>query len=125
LSDARTRLRCRPADILFDAWYPSKALLKRVRDDGWYCVCRLKQNRRFNGRPLRASRRHPYWAGTGWLAGGLTVLVVSYVAKYFATNRLPLSAVEVRPVYRIRAHIEEVIRVCKDQLCLSGCQARS
>jgi putative transposase len=47
LSYARNRLRCRPAYVLFDAWYPSKALLKRVRDYGWYFVCRLKKNRRF------------------------------------------------------------------------------
>jgi Transposase DDE domain len=125
LSYARNRLRCRPAYILFDAWYPSKALLKRIRDDGWYFVCRLKKNRRFNGLPLRAYRRHPYWAETGWLAGGLKILVVRYGAKYFATNRLTLPAAEVRQVYRIRAQIEEVIRVCKDQLGLSGCQARS
>jgi DDE superfamily endonuclease len=32
LSDARNRLRCRPEYVLFDAWYPSKALLKRLRD---------------------------------------------------------------------------------------------
>jgi DDE superfamily endonuclease len=32
LSDARNRLRCRPEYVLFDAWYPSKALLKRIRD---------------------------------------------------------------------------------------------
>jgi hypothetical protein len=112
LSYARNRLRCRPAYILFDAWYPSKALLKRVRDYGWYFVCRLKKNRRFNGLPFRAYRRHPYWAETGWLAAGLKVLVVRYGAKYFATNRLTLSAVEVRQLYRIRAQIEEVIRVC-------------
>jgi putative transposase len=125
LSYARNRLCCRPAYILFDAWYPSKALLKRIRDYGWYFVCRLKKNRRFNGLPLRAYRRHPDWAETGWLAGGLKVLVVRYGAKYFATNRLTLPAAEVRQVYRIRAQIEEVIRVCKDQLGLSGCQARS
>jgi hypothetical protein len=52
-------------------------------------------------------------------------LVVRYGAKYYATNRLTLSAVEVRQLYRIRAQIEEVIWVCKDQLRLSGCQARS
>ena len=34
LSYARNRLRCRPAYVLFDAWYPSKALLKRIRDCG-------------------------------------------------------------------------------------------
>jgi putative transposase len=125
LSYARNRLRCRPEYVLFDAWYPSKALLKRIRDYGWYFVCRLKKNRRFNGQPLRAFRRHPYWAERGWLAGGVKVLVVRYGTKYFATNRLTLPAVEVRRLYRIRAQVEEVIRVCKDQLGLTGCQARS
>ena len=38
--------------------------------------------------------------------------------KYYATNRLTLSAMEVRQLYRIRAQIEEVIRVCKDQLAI-------
>ena len=125
LSYARNRLHCRPAYVLFDAWYPSKTLLKRIRDYGWYFVCRLKKNRRFNGQPLRAYRRHPYWAESGWLAGGLKVLVVRYGAKYYATNRLTLPAAEVRRLYRVRAQIEEVIRVCKDQLGLNGCQARS
>jgi putative transposase len=125
LSYARNRLRCRPEFVLFDAWYPSRALLKRIRDYGWYFVCRLKKNRRFNGQALRAYRRHPYWAETGWLTGGLKVLVVRYGAKYFATNRLTLPATEVRRLYRVRSQIEEVIRVCKDQLGLSSCQARS
>jgi putative transposase len=125
LSYARNRLRCRPAYVLFDAWYPSKPLLKRIRDYGWYFVCRLKKNRRFNGRAVRAYRRHPYWADIGWLTGGLKVLVVRYGAKYYATNRLTLPAAEVRRLYGIRTQIEEVIRVCKDQLGLTGCQARS
>jgi putative transposase len=125
LSYARNRLHCRPAYVLFDAWYPSKALLKRIRDYGWYFVCRLKKNRRFNGQPLRTYRRHPYWTESGWLSGGLKVLVVRYGTKYYATNRLTLPAAEVRRLYRVRAQIEEVIRVCKDQLGLNGCQARS
>jgi hypothetical protein len=125
LSYARNRLRCHHEYVLFDAWYPSKALLQRIQDYGWYFVCRLKKNRRFNGQPLRAYRRHPYWAATGRLTGGLKVLVVRYGAKYFATNRLRLPAPEVRRLYRLRSQIAEVIRVCKDQLRLSGCQARS
>lgn len=125
LSYARNRLHCRPEYVLFDAWYPSKALLKRIREYGWYFVCRLKKNRRFNGQPLRAYRRHPYWAETGWLSGGLKVLVVRYGAKYYATNRLTLPATEVRRLYRGRTQIEEVIRVCKDQLGFNSCQARS
>jgi hypothetical protein len=111
--------------VLFDAWYPSNVLLKRIRDYGWYFGCRLKKNRRFNGQPLRAYRRHPYWAESGWRSGGLNVLVVRYGAKYSATNRLTLPAAEVRRLYRVRAQSEEVIRVCKDQLGLNGCQARS
>jgi putative transposase len=125
LSYARNRLRCRPEYVLFDAWYPSKALLNRIRDYGWYFVCRLKKNRRFNGHAVRAYRRHPYWAATGRLTGGLKVLVVRHDAKYYATNRLMLPAAEVRRLYRFRSQLEEVIRVCKDQLSLTGCQARS
>src|SRR5215831_6340854 len=125
LSHARNHLGCRPAYVLFDAWYPSKALLKRVRDYGWYFVCRVKKNRRFNGHAVRHHRRHPYWAEVGWLSGGLKVLVVRHGKKYYATNRLTLPTAEVRRLYRVRAQIEEVIRVRKDQLGLSGCQARS
>jgi DDE family transposase len=125
LSYARNRLRCHPDYVLFDAWYPSKALLQRIRDYGWYFVCRLKKNRHFNGHAVRHHRRHPYWAEIGWLNGGLKVLVVRYGKKYYATNRLSLSAAEVRRRYQMRSQIEEVIRVCKDQLGLTGCQARS
>jgi len=125
LSYARNRLRCRPDYVLFDAWYPSRALLKRIRDYGWYFVCRLKKNRRFNGHAVRHHRRHPYWAENGWLSGGLTGPVVRHGKKYYATNRLTRSAAEVRRLYGVRAQIEEVIRVCKAQLGLTGCQARS
>jgi hypothetical protein len=125
LSSARHRRRCRPDDVLFEAWYPSTALLKRMCDYGWYFVCRLKKHRRFNGQPVRADRRHPSWIARGWLTGNLKVLVVRYGATYSATNRLTLPAAEVRRWYRLRAHMEEVISVCKDQLAFTGCQARS
>jgi putative transposase len=125
LSYVRNHLHGRPDSVLFDAWYPSKRLLKRIRDYGWYFICRLKKNRRFNGQALRTYRRHPYWAERGWLTGGVKVLVVRYGAKSYATNRLTLAAVEVRRHYRMRAQIEEVIRAGKDQLGLGGCQARS
>ncbi|HXH09696.1 MAG TPA: transposase [Alphaproteobacteria bacterium] len=123
LNYARKRLRCHPDLVLFDAWYPSKALLKRIRDDGWYFVCHLKKNRRFNGHALRHHRRHPYWAECGWLNGGLNVLIVRY-GKQDDANRLTLPAAAGRRLYNVRAQIEEVIRVCKDQLGLTGYQAR-
>jgi hypothetical protein len=48
--------------------------------------------------------------------------VVRYRRKYYATNRLSLSAKEVRTVYRKRPEVEEVIRVLKSELSLEGCQ---
>jgi Transposase DDE domain len=125
LSYARHRLRCRPEYVLFDAWYPAQTLWRRIRNYGWYFGCRLKKNRRFNGRAVRQHRRHPYWAECGWLNGGLKVLVVRYGKKYYATKRLTLTAVEGRRLYHVRSQIEEVIRVCTDRLGLTGCQARS
>jgi hypothetical protein len=96
LSYARKRLCCRPESVLVDAWDPSRRLLKRMRDYGWYVVCRLKKNRRCNGQALRMYRRHPYGIARGWWTGGLNVLVVRSGAKYSATNRLTLAAPEVR-----------------------------
>src|SRR5262245_45814832 len=52
LSYARNSLKCKPQFVLFDSWYPSKKLLKRIRDYGWYFICQVKKNRRFEGKPL-------------------------------------------------------------------------
>jgi hypothetical protein len=125
LSYARNRLRCHPESVLVDAWSPSQVLLKRIRDYGWYVICRLKKNRRFNGHALRHHRSHPYWAECGRLRGGLKGLVVRYGKRYDATNRLTLPATEVRRLHRLRAQLEAVIRAGKNQCSLSGCQARS
>jgi putative transposase len=122
LSYARNRLKCKPQFVLFDSWYPSKKLLKRIRDYGWYFVCQLKKNRTFDGRALQAYRHQPYWQAVGALSGGLKVFVVRYRRKYYATNRLTLTAKEVRTLYRKRQEVEEVIKVLKSQLSLEACQ---
>ena len=123
LSYARNRLRCKPQIVLFDSWYPSKKLLQRIRDYGWYFVCQLKKNQRFEGAPLARSLWQPYWHTTGQLAGELKVFVVRYRRKYYATNRLSLSAREVRAPYKKRQAVEEVIRTLKSHLSLEACQA--
>ena len=53
------------------------------------------------------------------------MLAVRCGKKYDAIKRLTRQAAEVRRLYGMRAQIEEVIRACKDQLALTGCQARS
>ncbi len=123
LSYARHHLGCKPQFVWFDAWDPSKKLLKRIRDYGWYFVCQLKQNRRFEGHPLKAYRRHPYWYALGHLAGGLKVWVVRYRRKYYVTNRLSLAAAEVRTSDTRRHEIEEVVKMLKSQFNLDACQA--
>jgi putative transposase len=123
LSYARNRLKCKPQFVLFDSWYPSKALLTRIRDYGWYFVCQLKKNRCFEGVALHKYLHQPYWQAVGFLTGRIKVRVVKYRRKYYATNRLSLTAPEVRQLYRIRQEVEEVIRVVKSQLSLEGCQA--
>jgi hypothetical protein len=122
LSYARNRLKCKPHFVLFDAWYPSKKLLKRLRDYGWYFVCQLKKTRVFEGRALRYYKPQPYWHAVGSLRGGRKVLGVRYRRKYYATNRLTFTATEVRTLYRKRHEVEEVIKVLKSQLSLEACQ---
>ena len=105
------------------SWYPSKALLKRIRDYGWYFVCQLKKHRRFDGTPLHRYLQQPYWQAVGFLAGDMKVRVVRYRRKYYATNRLSVTAREMRQHYKIRHEVEEVIRTVKSQLGLEACQA--
>lgn len=123
LSHARNRLGIKPRVVLFDSWYPSKRLLKRIKDYGWKFVCQLKKNRGFNGVQLKHYRSHPYWNAVGNLAGGLRVFVVRHRKKYFATNWLSLSAKEVRKWYKCRQDVEEVFKVLKSELGLEGCQS--
>jgi Transposase DDE domain len=109
--------------VLFDAWYPSRRVLKRIRDDGWAFVCQLKRKRLSEGRPLKGQHHQPYWHAVGMLSGGLKVRVVRYRRNYFATNRLSLTAPEVRAIYARRHEIEEVIKALQGQLSLEAWQA--
>jgi len=109
--------------VLFDAWYPSKRLLQRLRDDRWSFVCQFKQNRPFEGMPLKHDRRQPYWQAVGVLSGGLKVRVVRDRRTSDATHRLGLTAQEVRTLYKRRHEGEEVITLLKSQLGLEAWQA--
>lgn len=50
LSYARNRLTGMPHCVRVDSWYPSKKLLKRLRDYGWSVVCPWKTTRVCAGR---------------------------------------------------------------------------
>lgn len=124
LSYARNRLALKPEYVLFDSWYASKKILKRLQDYRWYFVTRLKKNRSLDGIQLKDFKKIPRWHEKGRLAGGLKVNVVKHDNKYFATNRLSSSRSEILKTYKIRQHIEEVNKQLKF-LGLSDCHMRS
>src|ERR671917_435718 len=95
LSYARNRLKCKPQFVLFDSWYPSKVILTRIRDYGWYFVCRLKKNRGFEGVALHQYLHQPYWQAVGFLTGKIKGCVGKYRRKYYATSQLSLEGCQV------------------------------
>jgi putative transposase len=123
-SDARNRLKIKPEFVLFDSWYTSKKLLKRLKDYGWYFVTRLRKNRSLNGQKLSKYRLNPYWTEIGFLTGGIKVCVVKNANQYFATNRLSISRCEILKIYEMRQQIEEVNKALK-HCSLADCQMRS
>ena len=71
---------------------------------------------------MRRYKQQPSWHAVGALTGGLKVLVVRYRRKSYATNRLTLTATEVRVLDRKRHEVEEVSKILQSQLSLEACQ---
>jgi hypothetical protein len=123
LSYARNRLLIKPDFVLFDSWYSSKTILRRISDYGWYFITRVKKNRKFGGKKLTDYKSHPYWIEKDSLSCGLRVQIVRNGKKYFATNLMKLNKTEILSIYRMRQCIEEINKLLK--FCgLNDCQAR-
>jgi hypothetical protein len=52
LNYTRNTLEMKSMFVLFDSWYSSKSLLKRIKDYSWYFVCIIKRNRCVNGKSI-------------------------------------------------------------------------
>lgn len=111
--------------VLFDSWYAAEQLMKRVRKLGWHYVTRVKKNRKLGGRAVKNYYRHPYWQAQDKLEGNLNVKCFRRGKNYFVTSDLSLVWKTVKKLYRIRADIEEVIKVLKQECGWSSCQQRS
>jgi len=118
------RLKIRPCYVVFDSWYASEKLMKKIREFKWRFVTRLKPNRLFCGVPLKEIQRHPYWIMEGKIAGGLKVLIVRHGKKYFAASNLKLSKQELLAQYKSRWEIETVFRLLHSKLGLDQCESR-
>lgn len=125
LSYAKNFLKIKPKYVVFDSWYASKKILKRLHGYNWQFVCQIKKNRKFNGVQLKLYKKHPYWMEQGTIDGNLKVLIVRHGKKYFAANTLELSKKEILNRYKTRWTIETMFRILHDKLGLGECQARS
>jgi putative transposase len=118
-------LKLKARYVLFDSWYGAEKLMKKVRTLGWHYVTRLKKNRKLGGRPVKNYYRHPYWQAQDKLEGNIKVKVFRRGSKYFATSDTSLEWKAVKKLYRIRADIEEIIKVLKQECGWKSCQQRS
>ena len=125
LSYAKSFLKLSPKYVVFDSWYASKKILKRIDGYQWKFICRLRKNRKFNGAQLKRYKKNPYWMEQGCIDQNLTVLIVKHGKKYYATNDLDLSKKELRHRYDTRWKIETMFRMLYDKLGMEECQARS
>ncbi len=125
LSYARNFLKIKPKYVVFDSWYSSKKILKRLQKYDWVFYTQIKKNRLFNSIQVQRCRKNPYWMEAGKIDGDFKILVVRHGKKYFATNNLAASKQELLAAYRTRWKIETMFRMLYDQLGLEECQARS
>lgn len=125
LAYAKNILKIKPKYVAFDSWYSSKKILQRLQKYGWMFYTQIKRNRKFNGKQVWRTHRHPYWIETGTIDGDFRILVVRHGKKYFVTNNLTASKQSLLACYRTRWNIETMFRVLYGQLGLEECQARS
>jgi putative transposase len=124
LSYARNILRVKPKYVTFDSWYASQKILCRLQRYGWTFYTQIKKNRKFCGHQVKRHHRHPYWIEDGTIDDDFQVRLVRHGKKYFITNNLPASKLEILQRYRLRWNIETMFRILYHQLGLEQCQAR-
>lgn len=122
LSYARNRLKLRHMMVVFDSWYPSKKILKRIQSYGWYFDCRIKRNRKISGKKPSDIVRSPKGSAIGFICG-IKVILVRNNKHYLISNKLSLSRAEIISIYKLRWKIETFFKDFKF-FDLELCQSR-
>jgi len=65
--------------VLFDSWYASAKLIKFLRRQGWHVICKIKHNRKLNGKKVSSyAKRSPNKSLTRVVLGSVTYLTFSF-----------------------------------------------
>lgn len=125
LQYVKHELHIYPLGVLFDSYFGSKHMMKMLYKWGWIFCTQIRRSRKFNGTRVDKKTFRPYWTATGYLQGGIKVVVARHGRKYYCTNDLSLGHSTIRTLYRNRWSIEEIFRFTKSKLGIEQCQARS
>lgn len=121
----RNRYNLRPETILADGAFSTDDMLKRLTDYGWAFVMRGRNNRLVSGSAVKHLIPRGYGETEGFLKNGVKLKIIRDRKHFLFCNRMLLERQTIQALYRLRWKIEEVFRVLKSGLGLSGCQQHS
>lgn len=125
MSLLRNRYQLRPEAVLADGAFSTDATLKLLNDYGWRFVMRGRNNRSVSGSAIKRLIPRGYGEAEGFLKNGVKLKIVRDRKHFLFCNRMMLERQAIQALYRLRWKIEEVFRVLKSGLGLSGCQQHS
>jgi hypothetical protein len=118
----RNRAGLKPEAVLADSVFGSQEIVKRLTDYGWPFISRFKKNQHLSGQWIGHLIPRGYGHITGALANHAKVKVIRRKNHFLQCNRMTWDARKIRNLYAKRWNIEEVFRILKSCLDLSGCQ---
>jgi hypothetical protein len=121
----RSQAGLKPQAVPADSGYGSQEIVKRLTDCGWPFISRFKKNQHLSGQWIGHLIPRGYGEVTGTLENHAEVKVIRRQKHFLQCNRMTWEAGKIRDLYAKRRHIEEVFRILKSCLDLSGCQQHS
>jgi Transposase DDE domain len=121
----RNQYHLKPTLSLGDGGYGSQEIMKRVTDYGWPTISRFKCNQNLSGEWIGHLIPRGYGETIGFLENQTKMKVVRHKKYFLQCNRLSWDSKIIRSLYAHRWNVEEVFRILKSCLNLSGCQQHS